>query len=354
MKTLITGSNGLIGSQCVKFFSQQGEVIGIDNDMRSYFFGDESSTKSVGEDLKNKIENFTQYDIDIRNKDDINTLFQEHDFDLIIHTAAQPSHDWASKEPITDFEVNALGTINLLESYRTYSPNAVFIFTSTNKVYGDNPNRLNLVESDTRLDYYNENGHLDSVDENMSIDNCLHSVFGASKVAADIMVQEYGRYFGLKTTVFRGGCLTGPDHQGAELHGFLSYLIKCMVHNKHYTIYGSGKQVRDNIHSFDLVNLFSHVYELPRTAAVYNIGGGRENSISILEAIDKINSIIKENGGQIWNDYTIEDTKWRIGDHKWYISNLDKVMNDYPSWNIKYKLDDLLEEMVLMEMNNGH
>lgn len=354
MKTLVTGSNGLIGSQCVKFFSEKGEVIGIDNDMRSYFFGEESSTKSIGEDLKNKIQNFTQYDIDIRDRDAINNLFQQHNFDLIIHTAAQPSHDWASKEPITDFEVNALGTINLLESYRTYSPNAVFIFTSTNKVYGDNPNRLNLVELDTRLDYYNEDGHLDSVDENMSIDNCLHSVFGASKVAADIMVQEYGRYFGLKTTVFRGGCLTGPDHKGAELHGFLSYLIKCMVHNEHYTIYGNGKQVRDNIHSFDLVNLFSHVYELPRTAAVYNIGGGRENSISILEAIDKINSVIQENGGKSWHNYTIEDTKWRIGDHRWYISNLDKVMNDYPSWDIKYKLDDLLEEMVLMEMSNGH
>ena len=354
MKTLVTGSNGLIGSQCVKFFSKKGEVVGIDNDMRSYFFGEESSTKSIGEDLSNKIQNFTQYDIDIRDRDGINTLFQQHNFDLIIHTAAQPSHDWASKEPITDFEVNALGTINLLESYRIYNPNAVFIFTSTNKVYGDNPNRLNLVELDTRLEYFNERGELGGVNENMPIDNCLHSVFGASKVAADIMVQEYGRYFGLKTTVFRGGCLTGPDHKGAELHGFLSYLIKCMVHNEHYTIYGNGKQVRDNIHSFDLVNLFSHVYELPRTAAVYNIGGGRENSISILEAIDKINSVIQENGGKPWYNYTIKDTKWRIGDHKWYISNLDKVMNDYLSWNIKYKLDDLLEEMVLMEMNNGY
>ena len=352
MKVLITGSNGLIGSQCVKFFASKAErMIGIDNDMRSYFFGAESSTKEVGYTLEETYSNFTSYEIDIRDKDALQKVFEDTDFDLIIHTAAQPSHDWAAKEPLTDFGVNAVGTMNLLELYRLHSPSATFIFTSTNKVYGDAPNYLPLVELGSRLEYYDDKGNLGSIDESMSIDNCLHSIFGASKVAADIMVQEYGKYFGLNTGVFRGGCLTGPNHQGAELHGFLSYLIKCMVQKKPYTIYGTGKQVRDNIHSWDLVNLFWHFHQSPKSGEVYNIGGGRENSTSILEAIVKVNEILQDRGLPVWDEYTKNLDGWRIGDHKWYISDLRKVKSDYPEWEITYSLSDLILEMTNKEID---
>ncbi len=346
-KVLITGCNGLIGSQCVEYFCSLGKsVVGIDNDMRSYFFGENSSTKEVGDLLKSKYDNFEYHDIDIRNLNDLSHIFESNDFELIIHTAAQPSHDWAAKEPITDFEVNALGTVYMLESYRQYCPDATFIFTSTNKVYGDRPNYLNLVDEGSRIEH-----HGGDINEDMSIDNCLHSVFGASKVSADVMVQEYGRYFGLNTMVFRGGCLTGPSHKGAELHGFLSYLIKCMVHSNHYTIFGNGKQVRDNIHSWDLVNLFWHCHQSPRSGEVYNIGGGRENSISILETISKVNEILKENNLSEWNNYTIEKDNWRIGDHKWYISDLTKVQTHYPEWKMKHSLNDLITEMTLKEIS---
>ena len=351
MKVLITGSNGLIGSQCVRFFCPKSdEVIGIDNDMRSYFFGKDSSTKDVGEILKEEFVNFKGYEIDIRDKTALEKVFEDNKFDLIIHTAAQPSHDWAAREPLTDFSVNAGGTMNLLELYRTYSPDASFIFTSTNKVYGDTPNHLNLKEEETRIEYYDEKGNLGSIDESMSIDNCLHSVFGASKTGADVMVQEYGKYFGLKTGVFRGGCLTGPSHKGAELHGFLSYLIKCMVQGKPYTVYGTGKQVRDNIHSWDLANLFWHFYKNPKRGEVYNVGGGRNNSISILEAIHQVNRLLSEHNLPEWRDFSIEKDNWRMGDHKWYISDLSKINKDFPEWEIQYPLRTLLKEMVVKEM----
>ena len=347
-KALVTGCNGLIGSQCVSYFHDLGfAVVGIDNDMRSYFFGSEASTVSTGQSLLSQYKNFSVLDIDIRDEKSVNAIFQDHGpFDLIIHTAAQPSHDWAAKEPITDFTINALGTMYLLEAYRIHSPSAAFIFTSTNKVYGDTPNRLNLVELPTRYECFEENLFYE-IDETMSIDNSKHSIFGASKVAADVMVQEYGRYFNLNTVTFRGGCLTGPQHAGAELHGFLSYLVKCIVHDKHYTIFGyKGKQVRDNIHSHDLVTMFHEYYKDPDPGAVYNAGGGRENSTSILEAIDKINSI----AGLSWENYSVSDEA-RSGDHQWYISDLTKFKRRYPSWNQKHSLDEILEQMVNNEIS---
>ena len=280
---LITGSGGLIGSESVAFFADKFDlIIGIDNDMRAYFFGEESSTEWNSNRLIDKFDNFKNHTIDIRNYLGLEEVFKKYNSDikLIIHTAAQPSHDWAAKEPLTDFSVNATGTINLLELTRIHATDAVFIFTSTNKVYGDTPNFLPLVELESRWEIdsahpYFENG----IDEKMSIDNTKHSVFGASKVAADIMVQEYGKYFGMKTGVFRGGCLTGPNHSGTQLHGFLSYLMKCAITGDKYTVFGyQGKQVRDNIHSWDLVNMFWHFYRNPRQGEVYNAGGGRHSN----------------------------------------------------------------------------
>jgi CDP-paratose 2-epimerase len=274
-----------------------------------------------------------------------------YDVQMIVHTAAQPSHDWAAKEPLTDFSVNAIGTMNLLELTRLYCPNATFIFTSTNKVYGDTPNRLNIVEQETRYEALsNLSARQIEVDELMSIDHTKHSIFGASKVAADIMVQEYGRYFGMNTVVFRGGCLTGPNHQGAELHGFLSYLIKCIVNNKPYTIFGcKGKQVRDNIHSDDLVSMFLEYHKNPKPGAVYNAGGGRENSVSILEAIEKGNQLRKKDGLESWTNFTISDEP-RIGDHIWYISDLTKFKNDYPEWpGITISLDETIRQIYEFE-----
>ena len=270
-KALITGSAGLIGSESAKFFANLGfEIHGIDNDMRKYFFGKEASTawslRNLKEQLKDK---YTHYDIDIRDSKKLIEVFDKNKFDLIIHTAAQPSHDWAAKEPITDFTINALGTLYLLENFRKYCPEAVFIFTSTNKVYGDIPNSLPLIELETRFELPKNHTYYKGIDESMSIDNSMHSIFGASKVAADVMVQEYGKYFGLKTAIFRGGCLTGPDHSGAKLHGFLAFLIKCIARGEKYTIFGyKGKQVRDNIHSYDLVNAFYHFYKKPRKGEV--------------------------------------------------------------------------------------
>jgi CDP-paratose 2-epimerase len=359
---LITGCNGLIGSECVRFFGKAGyNVVGIDNNMRQYFFGKGASTAPVKKELQEQFYNFKSYDVDIRDVDNLYNVFKSlSNVEMIIHTAAQPSHDWAVKEPITDFTVNALGTLNLLELYREYFPQASFVFTSTNKVYGDRPNKLPLKELDTRYESYKTvfvadrlngtkptNTQLNAINEEMSIDDCTHSVFGASKVAADIMVQEYGKYFGLNTVAFRGGCLTGPHHQGAELHGFLSYLIKCMIHNKHYTIFGyKGKQVRDNIHSYDLVNMFWNYHLDPKPGAVYNAGGGRENSTSILEAIESVNKYTNLN----WSNYTISDTN-RIGDHIWYISDLTKFKNDYPKWNITISLENIIQEMCRSELN---
>jgi len=341
-KALITGSAGLIGSESVRFFAEKGfDIIGIDNDMRKYFFGKEASTEWNNKLLKEKYKNYTHHNVDIRNNDDIERIFKEHKFDLIIHTAAQPSHDWAAKEPFTDFTVNANGTLVMLENFRKYSPEAVFIFTSTNKVYGDTPNLLPLVELKKRYELkknhpYYKNG----IDEMMSIDNSKHSLFGASKSAADILTQEYGKYFGLKTGTFRGGCLTGPQHSGAQLHGFLAYLAKCIAIGKKYTIFGyKGKQVRDNIHSYDLVNMFWHFYQKPRRGEVYNAGGSRHSNISILEAIEKIENIL---GKKANYEYVDEN---RIGDHIWYISDVSKFKKHFPKWDFEYGIDDILKEI---------
>ena len=314
---VITGSYGLIGSEVCRFYNNLGfRVIGIDNDMRKYFFGESTKDKS-----NNNFTNYIHYDIDIRNYEEITKIFSEYstDISLIVHTAAQPSHDWAVKEPITDFTVNALGTLNLLECTRLFCPNATFIFTSTNKVYGDTPNNLPLIELDSRYELLPEHKFYKGIDETMSIDQTKHSLFGVSKTSADLLVQEYGRYFGIKTGIFRGGCLTGPSHAGAELHGFLSYLIKCFISKKPYTIFGyNGKQVRDNIHSYDLVSAFHEFYLSPRIGEVYNIGGSRHSNISMLESIDKISSIL---GTKL--NYTISKDN-RIGDHIWYISDVTK------------------------------
>lgn len=348
---LVTGSSGLIGSQTVDFFHRLGYgIIGIDNDMRAYFFGSDASTQASRDSLLANFENYIHFNYDIRDMNLMQTVFAKYadSIEMIVHTAAQPSHDWAAKEPLTDFTVNALGTLNLLELTRKYCPKATFIFTSTNKVYGDTPNFLNIVEQDTRYECYDSrySGRVEySVPETMSIDQCKHSVFGASKAAADIMCQEYGKYFGLKTGIFRGGCLTGPNHAGTELHGFLSYLIKCMVHEKPYTIFGyKGKQVRDNIHSYDLVNMFWHFHKNPRPGEVYNAGGGRSNSCSILEVIGHVNN----KTGLNWNQYTISDTN-RIGDHIWYISDLSKFRTHYPKWEITKSLETTIDEMILNE-----
>lgn len=344
---LITGSGGLIGSQASDFFHQKGyTIIGIDNDMRSYFFGESSSTKETSESLKSKLDNYHHYNIDIRNYIDLEEIFKKYKFDIVIHTAAQPSHDWAAKEPLTDFSVNAMGTMNLLELTRLYCKESTFIFTSTNKVYGDTPNKSPYIqERELRWECVDDLGNPTSIDEKMSIDDTKHSVFGASKVAADIMCQEYGKYFGMNVGIFRGGCLTGPNHAGAELHGFLSYLVKCIVNNKPYTIFGyKGKQVRDNIHSFDLVNMFWEFHQNPKQGEVYNVGGGRNNSTSILEAIDTINEI----AGTNWNNYTISEEN-RIGDHIWYITDLGKFKKDYPNWDITISLRETIKEMVEFE-----
>ena len=340
-KVLITGSGGLIGSESVRFFAEKGFlVVGIDNDMRAYFFGEEASTKWNNKLLQEKYSNFIPIDLDIRNEKTIDRIFEEIKFDLIIHTAAQPSHDWAAKEPLTDFTVNANGTLNLLEAFRKHCPEAVFIFTSTNKVYGDKPNELPLVELEKRWEIEKGHPYWNGIDEFMSIDQSKHSVFGASKVAADIMVQEYGRYFGLKTGTFRGGCLTGPQHSGAQLHGFLAYLVKCIATGQKYTIFGyKGKQVRDNIHSFDLVNMFWHFYQNPRQGEVYNAGGARHSNISILEAIEKLENILEKKAIYEYNETN------RIGDHIWYISDVSKFKKHYPDWDFKYGIDDILKQI---------
>ncbi len=341
---IVTGSAGLIGSEAVRFFSGKGfDVVGIDNDMRSYFFGKEASTQWQLNQLTASLPKFTNEAADIRDFDAIAKIFQKYgsDVKLIVHTAAQPSHDWAAREPFTDFTVNANGTLNLLEATRQFCPEAVFIFTSTNKVYGDTPNRLPLVELETRWEVAEDHPYYkEGIDELMSIDNCKHSLFGASKVAADVMVQEYGRYFGMKTGVFRGGCLTGPGHSGAELHGFLAYLMKCAFTGKEYRIFGyKGKQVRDNIHSQDLVSLFEHFYENPRAGETYNVGGSRYSNCSMLEAITLCEQIT---GNKMHTQY-VEDN--RIGDHIWWISDMTKFKTHYPAWTHTKNVTDILTEI---------
>lgn len=340
---LITGSAGLIGSESVRFFIDKGyTVVGIDNDMRQYFFGKEASTDWNRKELQKKFgKKYIHINADIRDNKDIEKIFKKHKFDIIIHTAAQPSHDWAAKEPFTDFTVNANGTLVMLENYRLYSPKATFIYTSTNKVYGDTPNFLPLVELDKRYEIDKKHPYYkDGIDESMSIDQSKHSIFGASKLAADVMVQEYGKYFNLNTGVFRGGCLTGPNHSGTQLHGFLAYLVKCIATGKKYTIFGyKGKQVRDNIHSYDLVNMFWNYHQKPRQGEVYNAGGGRNSNISMIEAIEKIEKIT---GKKAITEYSKQN---RSGDHIWYISDVSKFKKHYPKWDYKYDIDDILEQI---------
>ncbi len=340
---IITGSAGLIGSEASEHFARKGlEVVGIDNNMRQRFFGPDASTLWQRQRLENSLQRYTHVDTDIRNDNDIDHLFERYgsDIKLVIHTAAQPSHDWAAKDPKVDFSINAGGTLNLLEATRKYAPDAVFIFTSTNKVYGDTPNTLPLVELETRWEIADDHPYTDGIRENMSIDQTLHSLFGASKVAADVLVQEYGRYFDLRTACFRGGCLTGPNHSGTKLHGFLAYLMKCTVSGKPYTVFGyKGKQVRDNIHSADLIQAFDHFFSAPRTGEVYNIGGGRFSNCSMLEAIQ----IGEELAGREL-DWTYQETN-RIGDHIWWISDISKFASHYPEWHLQYDIEAICREI---------
>ncbi len=342
---IITGCSGLIGSEATKFFHTKGfDVVGIDNNMREYFFGRDGSVAWNTQALKAELPRFVHHPADIRNEGAMRNIFRKYgkDISVVIHAAAQPSHDWAAKEPLTDFSVNALGTLILLEAVRKYCPDAPFIFTSTNKVYGDTPNLLPLVEKESRWEIDESHAYFEhGIDESMTIDSSKHSVFGASKVAADVMTQEYGRYFGLKTGVFRGGCLTGPAHSGAMLHGFLAYLIKCVVYGSHYTIFGyKGKQVRDNIHSNDLVRAFWSFYQAPRSGAVYNMGGGRHSNCSVLEAI----KIAEEAAGEKLS-YSLSG-KAREGDHIWWVSDVRRFQEDYPDWSYEYDLRTIITEIV--------
>lgn len=338
---VVTGSGGLIGSESARYFAGQGfEIVGIDNDLRAYFFGAEASTRSTSEQLATELgAAFRPLALDIRDTDAINRIFSEHGsrIDLVIHTAAQPSHDWAAREPLTDFTVNANGTLNLLQAARDHCPDATFIFASTNKVYGDRPNALPLTEHETRWELPGNHEFFDGIPTTMSIDHCTHSLFGASKVAADVLVQEYGRYFGMPTVCFRGGCLTGPQHAGAQLHGFLAYLMKCTVTGTDYTVFGyKGKQVRDNIHAYDVVRAFHAFHDAPQAAAVYNLGGGRASNVSMLEAIEKCQTIA---GREL--RYTVSNDA-RIGDHQWYISDFSSFARDYPQWRLTHGIDDVL------------
>ena len=340
---VVTGSGGLIGSESVSHFTRAGfDVLGLENDMRSHFFGPDASTHPVTERLVRQFPEFRSLDVDIRDTDAVERVFAEHgpQIELVVHTAAQPSHDWAASDPLTDFGVNANGTLNLLESTRRHCPGATFVFTSTNKVYGDTPNRLPLVELETRLELPADHRYFGGIDTTMTIDDSMHSLFGVSKVAADLMVQEYGRYFDMPTVCFRAGCLTGPNHAGAMLHGFLSYLMRCTVAGEPYTIFGyDGRQVRDNIHSADLVRAFEAVHRAPRPAAVYNIGGGRYSNCSMIEAI----ALCEEIAGRSLR-WTLSDQS-RMGDHRWWISDLREFQTDFPDWEPEYDLRAILREI---------
>lgn len=341
MKTLIvTGSSGLIGSECAVYFDAQGwKVHGIDNNMRRDFFGPDGDTAWNLKRVQAITKNFRHHNADIRDRQAMSKMMFELKPDFVIHCAAQPSHDLAASRPFDDFDVNALGTMNLIEAVRPAAPEAVFCFMSTNKVYGDAPNELALKELETRWEYAQARDY-DGIDEGMRIDRCKHSLFGASKVAADVIVQEYGRYFGMKTACFRGGCLTGPAHSAAELHGFLAYLIKCAREGRHYRIFGyKGKQVRDNIHSFDVCRAFEEFYRNPRCGEVYNLGGGRGNSVSMLEAIRMAEGIT---GRKMETEYVEQN---RIGDHICYISNLAKIKKHFPDWTITRDLPAIFEEI---------
>jgi CDP-paratose 2-epimerase len=344
MKTVVvTGSAGLIGSECVKRFSREGfRIAGIDNDLRKWFFGEEASTEPNRRRLMETVPGYEHHDFDIRNQAAVGELLRGlgSELKLVVHTAAQPSHDWAASDPQTDFTVNAQGTLNLLEAVRQHCPEAVFIFTSTNKVYGDTPNRLPLVELPTRWEIDPSHPYQPGIPEEMSIDQTKHSLFGASKVAADVLVQEYGRYFGMATACFRGGCLTGPAHAGTELHGFLAYLMRCTLTGKPYRVFGyKGKQVRDNIHSHDLVEAFWQFFQTPRSGEVYNLGGSRHSHCSMLEAI----RLCEEISGRKLDWTYVEDN--RIGDHIWWISDVRKFQAHFPGWHYRYDLSAILREI---------
>ena len=341
---IITGSTGLVGSESVNFFHDKGfDVIGIDNNLRKLFFGKNGSTVWLKSQLLKRNKNFKNNNIDIRNLVGLEKIFKKYakSISVIIHCAAQPSHDYGKNHPFLDFNVNATGTLNLLELTKKYSPHAPFIFMSTNKVYGDNPNNLKLFEKKTRWELKKSDKHYRGIKENFSIDNATHSFFGVSKTYADLMVQEYGKNIGLKTVCFRGGCITGPNHSGAKLHGFLSYLVKLSLHKKKYSLIGyKGKQVRDNLHSKDLVSCFWEFFKRPKRGEIYNIGGGRYSNCSILEAL----KIVEEFTGINIKKEIIK--KPRIGDHIWYISNTSKFKRDYPNWKQKYNTKKIIEELI--------
>jgi CDP-paratose 2-epimerase len=341
---IVTGSGGLIGSESVAHFVELGfDVVGLENDMRARYFGTEASTARMTETLLARFPTFASLAIDIRDRDAVERAFadREGQVELVIHTAAQPSHDWAAGDPHTDFEVNALGTLNLLEATRRHADGATFVFCSTNKVYGDTPNLLPLVEQERRLELPEDHRYFAGIDTSMSIDRSTHSLFGVSKAAADLLVQEYGRYFGMPTVCFRGGCLTGPNHAGTRLHGFLSYLMRATVTGEPYTVFGyGGKQVRDNIHSADLVAAFEHFHLDPRAGgAVYNIGGGRESNCSMLEAIELCQQIA---GREL--QWTLSDQN-RLGDHRWWIGDLSPFVAEYPGWKLTRSLEDIVREL---------
>ena len=341
---LVTGSAGLIGSEAALYFGGIGmQVVGIDNDMRRYFFGEEASTAwNVSRSQETLHKNYEHHEIDIRAREQVMQLFERYgkEIALIIHTAAQPSHDWAAREPFTDFDINAVGTLNILEAAHRHCPQAVFIFTSTNKVYGDTPNSLPLTEQEKRFEIDPAHTYQSGIREDMSIDQCLHSLFGASKVAADVLVQEYGRYFGMRTACFRGGTLTGPQHSATQLHGFLGYVMRCTMTGTPYTIFGyKGKQVRDAIHSSDLIHAFASFFASPRVAEVYNIGGGRFSNCSVLEAIEQSERIAGKKLSWAYED------KNRIGDHIWWIGDNGKFAAHYPDWQQEYNIERILSEI---------
>ncbi len=341
---IITGSTGLVGSESVNFFSDKGfDVVGIDNNLRQFFFGKDGSTKWIKSRLLKRNKKFRNYNIDIRNTSGLEKIFRKYNknIKLILHCAAQPSHDYGKNFPIIDFNINATGTLNLLELTKKFCSDAPFIFMSTNKVYGDNPNKLNFTEKKTRWELKKTHKYYSGIDENFSIDSCTHSFFGVSKTYADLIVQEYGKNVGLKTVCFRSGCITGPNHSGAKLHGFLSYLVKLTLSKKKYSIIGyKGKQVRDNLHSYDLVNCFWHFFKKPRVGEIYNMGGGRYSNCSIIEALDMVENL---------TGFNIKEQKIktpRIGDHIWYISSLKKFKKHYPNWKQKYNTKKIIEELI--------
>jgi CDP-paratose 2-epimerase len=338
MKALITGCSGLVGSECARLLGEQGwEIVGVDNNMRQFFFGPAGSTELNTAMLLATLPRFRHLTTDIRDRQSIRDLFESERPDFIIHTAAQPSHDKAAAIPYEDFDVNAVGTMNLLVAARDFCRDSPFCFTSTNKVYGDRPNSLPLIEQEKRYDY---GDGLDGIDESMSIDQCMHSVFGASKVSADIMCQEFGRYFGMPVGIFRGGCLTGPQHAAVQLHGYLAYIVMCAVAGKEYTVFGyKGKQVRDQIHCRDIARLFLEFYKAPKSGEVYNLGGGRANSLSVIETVDMLAQL----GYPLKYQY---DPQNRAGDHICYISDLTKIHRDFPHWKIEYNLPRILDEIV--------